>query len=426
MHQFTLHQGDCLDVMRSLADASIDAICTDPPYGIRFMGNAWDGDDIEAQVAKRRAFESHDPRAAENGGYKSIAAAAGTYDRSLTANQAFAEWTRFWAVEALRVLKPGGHLVSFASTRTYHRMVCGIEDAGFEIRDQIAWVFGTGMPKSHNLRGEHEGWGTALKPAFEPVVLARKPPVGTVAQNVQAFGTGALHIDACRVGTEAIASSGAVSTGWRATEGRTDRQVAKPSVSVGRWPANLAHDGSDEVVGHFPSEAGQQSIVRTRNGDKTRHVFGEFAGSPSPDFVPHDGKGSAARFFYCAKASRTDRNEGVGGSDTPAVQMNATMRDREDADWPARNGNHHPTVKPTDLMRWLCRLVTPPGGTVLDPFMGSGSTGKAAILEGFGFIGIEREAEYLAIARARIEHATLKADAANDNQRQRSLFDDAA
>ena len=175
---------------------------------------------------------------------------------------------------------------------------------------------------------------------------------------------------------------------------------------IGRWPANLIHDGSPEVLeafAQFGDDKGQAAHLATRNSDKTRNTFGEFAGSVDANFAPHDAPGSAARFFYCAKASRQDRNEGIGGSDTPAVGTAATMRDRETADWQERNGNHHPTVKPTDLMAYLCRLVTPPNGTVLDPFMGSGSTGKAAMREGFRFIGIDMTPEYVAIAEERIK-----------------------
>lgn len=418
----TVHHGDCLDVLRTMPDNSVDSIVTDPPYGLSFMGKRWDYDVPGVEI---------------------------------------------WA-ECLRVLKPGGHLLSFAGTRTHHRMAVRIEDAGFQIRDMVAWVYGSGFPKSldvskaidkvaprigqfdafarhfseklkesgktqkevaqlfpsktggitgcvwnwanganvptveqwkilkpllnlspdwlcliERIEAEREvvgtkdanllavapgqendrsrtslditapatdaakqweGWGTALKPSFEPITLARKPFAGTVAQNVLEHGTGALNIDGCRVeGRERT------EYGLRNSKRSLVSTYGVPSESAdfdstkGRWPANLIHDGSDEVVGLFP----------VSNGDT----------------------GSAARFFYCAKASKADR-----GAD-----------------------NRHPTVKPTDLMRYICRLITPPGGIVLDPFAGSGSTGKAAALEGFGFIGIEREAEYVEIARARIE-----------------------
>ncbi len=394
---FTLHLGDCVEVMRTLPDSSVDAIVTDPPYELGFMGKSWDASGIACNVGMWR--------------------------------------------EALRVLKPGGHLLAFSGSRTYHRMVVAIEDAGFEIRDQVMWVYGSGFPKSRNIAeqdmgGEEaarwEGWGTALKPAHEPICVARKPLVGTVAANVLQFGPGALNIDACRVhGDDAQggaytvkrlktgATLNATGGNWR-PEGN-DAAVFHGEMKPGRWPANIIHDGSEEVVALFPAEAGQQAALKTRNSDNMRNTFGDFAGTANAEFTPHDARGSAARFFYCAKASRKDRNEGVASSDAPAVANEATMRD-----WPARNGNYHPTVKPTDLMAYLARLVTPPGGLVLDPFMGSGSTGKACMREGFRFIGIDMTPEYVAIARARIEHelacVTAAAEAAAVPTPQLDLF----
>jgi site-specific DNA-methyltransferase (adenine-specific) len=426
---FTLHQGDCIEVLRAMPDNSADSIVTDPPYGIRFMGKAWDGADIEKRAADRRSWASADPTATAMGGHKSIAAEAGKYNMAPEAMRAFQEFSHEWAVEALRVLKPGGYLLSFASPRTYHRMVCGIEDAGFEIRDCIQWIFGSGFPKSHNLTGDREGWGTALKPAHEPIVLARKPLIGTVAANVLAHGTGALNIDGCRIQTAETLRSGAGGT-WDAMhqhEGRASEASAKRTyteqggtnfamkpgprggAAAGRWPANVMHDGSDAVLAIFPSEAGAQGPVHTRNGDKFRNTFGAFAGNVDESGSTFQGDtGSAARFFYCAKASKEDREEGLYGFALQEAGIkNESGRGFSEAD-PNRKimrANTHPTVKPTDLMAYLCRLVTPPGGTVLDPFMGSGSTGKAAVLEGFRFIGIDLSPEYVAIARARIEHA---------------------
>lgn len=397
MKPFTLHHGDCLEVMRAMPDASVDAIVTDPPYhlvankkddprraspdakqrGKGFMGQTWDGGDIAQRV-------------------------------------------ELWA-ECLRVLKPGGHLLAFSGTRTQHRMVCAIEDAGFEIRDQIGWAYGSGFPKSrniadHDLAGEEAnrwgGWGTALKPAWEPICVARKPLAGTVAANVLAFGTGAINIDACRVhGDDAQGGSYTVmrlkpgatlnETGgkWR-TEG-DDAEVFHGEMKPGRWPANIIHDGSPEVVALFPESNGSGAARTLKRGTREGEGWGmaDEAGE-----LRDAGTGSAARFFYCAKASRADRNEGLPSSDAPAVTTDATMRECETADWSARNGNHHPTVKPTDLMAYLVRLVTPPGGLVLDPFMGSGSTGKACMREGFRFAGIDMTADYVAIAAARIEH----------------------
>ena len=454
----TLHQGDCVEVMRAMNACSVDAIVTDPPYHLTtgkkggtgpasvnlgtpqgrarvttgFMGMDWDGGDI-----------AQDPA--------------------------------MWA-EALRVLKPGGYLLAFSGTRTQHRMVCAIEDAGFEVRDQIGWVYSSGFPKSHNLdnlRGSsicgcnHEktesdsrttegapggawpicggcgkpvlpnGLGTALKPAWEPICVARKPLIGTVAANVLEHGTGALNIDGCRIktgddlriGSGGIPCRNEVNTPRRPGEASADTTYSdaggtnfamKPGTrggnSAGRWPANLCHDGSDEVVALFPREAGAAAPVTVRNGDKFRSTYGAFAGNMDEGGSTfHADTGSAARFFYCAKASRDDRNDGCeamdqsqstgggGGIGDYLANVNSASGKFGSEKAPAKN--HHPTVKPTDLMRYLCRLVTPAGGVVLDPFMGSGSTGRAALLEGFRFIGIEREAQYMAIAQARIDSA---------------------
>ena len=394
-----IHHGDCLEILPTLPAESIDSIVTDPPYGLSFMGKNWDH------------------------GIPGVA---------------------FWS-EALRVSKPGAHLLAFGGTRTFHRLTCAIEDAGWEIRDCIMWVYGSGFPKSHDVSkaidreagaerevvginrdflrrnpvsnhkqdygdgygnpswkdGEAaaaitapatpaaqqwQGWGTALKPAWEPIIVARKPLVGTVAANVQTFGTGAVNVDGCRVGTGNTRRKNHGGTGnpeqWRTGNG--DDFIS--GSDSGRWPANLIHDGSDE---------------------------------------PCQLLGNAARFFYCAKASKSDRDKGckgleerdaVGGMKATGlcrkcgrqkVNTSGECKCAEPDFGPIQRQrtNHHPTVKPTDLMRYLCRLVTPPGGTVLDPFCGSGSTGKAATLEGFEFIGIEREAEYAEIARARIAHA---------------------
>ena len=322
----TIYHGDCRDLIDGL---EFDVIVTDPPYGLSFMNRHWDYD-----VPKVETWRA-----------------------------------------AFAILKPGGYLLAFSGTRTYHRMVCAIEDAGFEIRDQIQWIYGSGFPKSHN----GEWGGTALKPAHEPIVMARKPLIGTVEANWREHGTGALNIDGCRIdGVK----------GTPASPRRADQGAAYGNLSndpgtgsgwdphVGRWPANLMHDGSDEVLAAFPQAPGQLRSVGPEHGDKPSvNVYGDMGARPhSP---PRGDTGSAARFFYCAKASKADRGQ----------------------------GNVHPTVKPTDLMRYLCRLVTPAGGTVLDPFMGSGSTGRGAVLEGFKFIGIEQDPAYLEIARARIEEA---------------------
>lgn len=317
-----LHHGDCLQVLKTIEDCCIDAIVADPPYGLSFMGKKWDYDVPSVEI---------------------------------------------WA-ECLRVLKPGGHLLAFAGTRTQHRMAVKIEDAGFEIRDMIAWVYGSGFPKSHNLQGDWQGWGTALKPALEPITIARKPLIGAVAENVLEHGTGALNIDGCKVGNQVLPEV----TAGQAKIGTFKRGVMVTPRRTGRWPANLIHDDSEEVTEQFP--------VTNNN--------------------------SAARFFYCAKASKRDRDEGLEHLNLkgPGRTCYDPQYHEDGGKLPPRTGNFHPTVKPTDLMRYLCRLVTPPGGTVMDPFMGSGSTGKAAILEGFRFVGIEREEEYVKIAQARINN----------------------
>lgn len=365
-----LELGDCVEVMKTLGDASVDAVVTDPPYEIGFMAKGWDGTGIAYSVEMWR--------------------------------------------EVLRVLKPGGHVLAFGGTRTYHRMACAIEDAGFEIRDSIHWIYGSGFPKSLDVskaidkaagaersiiaewenrasfdengeggggfqRGtiqitapatdaakQWNGWGTALKPAHEPVVVARKPLVGTVAANVQAHGTGAMNIDACRVGT----------AGGTRRDGRADepndagwagmRGHGVEELDAGRWPPNI-------LLSHTP-DCGEACAENCSVTEMDRQ------------------SGGASRFFpvfrYQAKASRSER-----GTD-----------------------NKHPTVKPVAMMRWLVRLVTPPGGVVLEPFMGSGTTGVACVQENLSFVGIEREPQYFEICKARI------AAAQNKEPTQREMF----
>lgn len=386
-----LHEGDCLEVLRKMAEASVDAIVTDPPYGLRFMGKRWDYDVPSVEI---------------------------------------------WA-ECLRVLKPGGHLLAFAGTRTQHRMAVRIEDAGFEIRDMIAWVYGSGFPKSLNVSkaidkaagaerevvgtklgrpgyslSDHgrtrtvygdmhdpaaecaitahatteaqrwDGWGTALKPSLEPITVARKPLEGTVAENVLRWGTGGLNVDGCRVemGSEydpkkmqrQKKSEGSIVGAFGAASliGK-EIPTYKPG---GRWPANLIHDGSDEAVRLFPASksTGGRTVKRSGGGNVGSRKKSE--ASWTADDPGYGDEGSAARFFYCAKASRRERGK----------------------------ENTHPTVKPIALMRYLCRLVTPPGGLVLDPFAGTGTTGLAAREEGFRFVGIERDAETCGTARRRL------------------------
>lgn len=406
---YSLHLGDCLETLRGMPDNSVDSVVTDPPYGLSFMGKKWDYDVPSTEI---------------------------------------------WA-ECLRVLKPGGHLLAFAGTRTQHRMAVRIEDAGFEIRDMIAWVYGSGFPKSHNLQGEHEGWGTALKPALEPITVARKPFKTTVAANVLAFGTGALNIDACRVTPTGERLGGGDESGkaskpegwarpWMDDPDHVAAHNSKVSANVdkasqlGRWPANLIHDGSPEVITAFPDAPGQLAAASTSDTQRAgQNCYGmmkrgrgneasansENAGAVGFKMKPGARRldaGSAARFFYCAKTSRKDRNEGLTDPG-PQFAHGNTLRKVENTD---TAGNTHPTVKPTDLMAYLLRLVTPPGGTALDPFMGSGSTGKAAMREGFRFIGCELDEKYMAIAKARIEHECSLINAGTETQaeRQAELF----
>lgn len=360
MTEPVLIRGDCMEWLPRLPDGSVDACVTDPPYHL--------------SIAKRFGADNAAP-AKSNG-------ATGVYKRA-SAGFMGQQWDggdiafrpEVWA-EVLRVLKPGGHLVAFGGSRTYHRLACAVEDAGFEVRDQIMWLYGSGFPKSHNQKDEWAGWGTALKPAHEPIVLARKPFKTTVAKNLAEHGCGALNIDGCRVPVDPSADASQLRTMQRSVRTGNDgwgmSTVSGDSPPVvreeGRWPANACHDGSDEVM--------------------------ETLGDP-------------ARFFYCAKASKKDRDEGLenlpkqkAGVHSETSGQHITRRDPGYEVAP--RANHHPTVKPTALMQWLCRLVTPPGGVILDPFMGSGSTGKAATREGFGFIGIEQDEKYMAIAKARV------------------------
>lgn len=489
IHNANLYQDDCLNVLKELETSSIDSIVTDPPYGISFMAKKWDYD-VPSEAIWR---------------------------------------------ECLRVLKPGGHLLCFAGTRTHHRMAARIEDAGFEIRDMIAWVYGSGFPKSHNLQNDWQGWGTALKPALEPITMARKLLEGTVAENVLMHGVGAINIDKCRVEHVTVADGNLSlnphlrlqingGNGGNIISHEHDRRVMIPHIA-GRWPANLIHDGSEEVLAGFPvtgpspkqytkKKAGwltpgsehQESDLQSREygdtgsaarffqqckGDyneewqdqnltrssadtaeqssslqnllaatvqKAAAIWPNLAGILSSEqtaaFTPvtlNESKAisetvmqtmaSIASGFLqesqherrtpCGSLVRTAATQKPTGITTITTSLcrsdgsveaatfiitqtsldlggqvsrfnycaKASKQDRE-------NDNNHPTVKPTDLMRYLCRLVTPPNGLVLDPFMGSGSTGKAAMMEGFQFIGIEREAEYFDIACARIERAS--------------------
>lgn len=363
--------------MRGMADNAVDAVVTDPPYGFAFMGKKWDYNLPPVEL---------------------------------------------WE-QALRVLKPGGHLLAFGGARTYHRATCRIEDAGFEIRDCVMWVYGSGFPKSHNLQGEWKGFGTALKPAHEPIVLARRPLIGTVAENVQAWGCGALNVDGCRIPGEEDGSRnrppsrlGSPTSYAQDEWTRTAIVQRQDTTGLGRWPANLIHDGSEEVVGMFP--VSKDGVAGTRTGQNGVGNWGY--GAQGSEWGGYGSSGSAARFFYAAKASRSEREAGLDDLEAKhrrrddgqpyGMNTNTHRPDGSERKPVAASQNHHPTVKPQSLMRYLCRLITPPNGIILDPFFGSGSTGVAAIAEGFSIIGIEQEAEYVEIARRRCAHA-IGADA---------------
>lgn len=408
--------GDNRQILPTLADNSVDSIVTDPPYELGFMGKSWDSTGI-------------------------------AYDVEL------------WR-ECLRVLKPGGHLLAFGGSRTYHRLACAVEDAGFEIRDQIMWVYGSGFPKSLNIAkaldkqagvpikvgkafkvaGEYGGrdlrdpelqgadrdamrhqavtdeakrwvgWGTALKPAHEPIVVARKPLSGTVAANVLEWGVGGLNIDGCRVGTEGgtyNSREALPSVNGIYGDGLNGGKVLE--LNKGRWPANLIHDGSDEVLELFPETSAGARPAKA-NKPTGEHYEGGWGPISDGERVEFAG-GSAARFFYCAKTGKKERNAGLDHLPTKQTAPEYRPNDNGQNDLSSRRHgantprqNHHPTVKPIALMRYLVRLVTPPNGTILDPFTGSGTTGIAAILENNQFIGIEMTDEYAEIAQARIQH----------------------
>lgn len=402
----SLFHADCRDALRMLPDNCVDSVVTDPPYHltsiVKRFGKAGSA---PAQFGRDGAFAR---------------ASAGFMGKEWDGGD-IAFQPELWA-EVLRVLKPGGHIVAFGASRGYHRMACAIEDAGFEIRDSLMWVYGTGFPKSHDISkaidkaagaertevigkskrhgggvvgagtsyempdnkgadilapatpeaAQWQGWGTALKPAFEPIVLARKPlSEPTVAANVLRWGTGALNIDGCRVPTdETITATRNIALG--SASGAIYGKATTPGIyqqhTNGRWPANVCHDGSDEVIEAFPdvkARGNKGDSISNRNAN----VYGKYAAVDCGDSYNHEPAGtvgSAARFFYSAKASRHDRA-----------------------------GSKHPTVKPISLKQWLARLITPPGGVVLDPFAGSGTTGAACALEGFACVMIEREDEYV-------------------------------
>jgi len=432
-----LHLGDCLAVLATMDDASVDAVVCDPPYGLEFMGREWDTFKPSSARIRQRSERDAKPGAAHNSSTSLVARNA---PEGYVAGSPFQRWCEAWATGCLRVLKPGGWMLTFGGTRTWHRLACGIEDAGFEIRDSVAdltgmdgpglmWLYAQGFPKSLDVskaidkhlgatrpvvghweapgRGKRspeqeygltadsgdvttsataaaaEGWGTALKPAWEPIVVARKALAGTVAQNVLAHGTGALNIDGCRVATgDDMHRTRNTALGVMNDDGWQPKRQESDGHDAGRWPPNVALglDAAEELDRQSGTLTSGANPTR-RGSDKFRDAYGEFAGQE--ECTPRRGvdSGGASRFFpvfrYEAKAPASER---------PRLP----------------DGTAHPTVKPVDLMAWLVRLVTPPGGLVLDPFAGSGTTAEACVVEGFRCVLIEKHPKHAGLIKARM------------------------
>ncbi len=440
LSDITLRYGDCIEVMSGMDKNSIDAIVCDPPYGLEFMGKDWDkiggggsGRTVGVEHAPTLEARNDSPQHRSNVRQPSVLMrcercrgnSSGVWNRCKCdtpdfrsrsdVGRAMQDWHEAWATEALRVLKPGGHLLAFGGTRTYHRLTCAIEDAGFEIRDCLAWMYGSGFPKSLDVSkaidkaagaereetgreprkgrqsgilgkevdievvrslpatpeaAQWSGWGTALKPAFEPIVLARKPLIGTVAKNVLAHGTGGLNVDGCRIeGTQPHHYEAGRPSGENSFVGRGN--VGTPAPFAGRWPANVL---LDEQAAEMLDE--QSGVLHSQSPEtrQSRSAVTGVTGMGTGRSVEYGDSGGASRFFYCAKASRKER-----GPD-----------------------NTHPTVKPLALMKYLITLVTPPDGTILDPFLGSGTTLVAAKSLGFSAIGIDNNLDYIKIANTRL------------------------
>jgi len=488
-----LRLGDCLEVLKTIPDNSIDAVITDPPYGLGFMNKEWDSPEKLRALTQRESDRSAERKAegkSPTDAPFSKSVPPGLAIKGAKEGKWFQEWCELWAIECLRILKPGGHILSFSAPRTYHRMATAFEDAGFEIRDQLMWVFGSGFPKSHNIgkaiqkqsgdvkvigtkqgagttgksyisnneeyvdgekgvfkkeyddieiTNDWEGWGTALKPAHEPIVMARKPlSEKSIAENVLKHGTGGINIDGSRI---KIGQGDKTSAGHRTCNIFETEKISGGNGSPdyethegGRFPANIIFD--EEAGQLLDEQSGVSKSVKGRN-DLGSSTYGGNSLLKSKTTMNNtdrgfNDKGGASRFFYCPKAAKSDRNEGLDEfEDKVKSKILPNRKCLICYEWEnkgAGNGidyckcdepsyedltiktikNHHPTVKPTDLMRYLINLITPPNGTILDPFMGSGSTGKAAVRCGVNFIGIEKEQEYMDIASARIEHEKNK------------------
>jgi len=460
-----LVNGDCLEEIQKLVDngVQVDSIVTDPPYHL-------------TSIVERFGKEGSAPAKDKDGAFQRQS--KGFMGKEWDGGDiAFRKET--WEL-FMKVLKPGGHLLAFSGSRTYHRMAVAIEDAGFSIRDQIMWLYGSGFPKSHNIgkgvdkklgnnrevvgtieRGsvkdaiakgvgytadpanknnkavfgygtetvtkgnsEWEGWGTALKPAHEPIVLARKPlSENSIVANVLKHRTGGLHIDECRIeyadenDRSGWHKTGGGGKGYMDTDTFKIREISPEEIqertSKGRFPANVMHDGSEEVLKVFPStskSAGGGGVKTTG-----KNVYGKYNGREYDKTIGYGDEGSVARYFYCPKTSKSERDRGLDSFETKKEGMSNGAQSHGEGYGKKEDiglnkiiakKNNHPTVKPIKLMKYLCKLVTPKGGTVLDPFMGSGSTGIAAKDEGFEFIGIEKEKEYFEIAEQRISVAS--------------------
>lgn len=362
--------GKCETLMAEMEPGTVDAIVTDPPYAL--TANKKGGTGIASGNPSTPYGRARISTGNGAGGFMGK-----RWDDKIPGPE-------IWS-EALRVAKPGAHLVAFGGTRTFHRLICAIEDGGWEIRDCLLWMYGQGFPKSRNLEGEHEGWGTGLKPGWEPICLARKSLEGTVEQNMRKYGIGALNIATSRI--EANGRPLRLGLG-EDTDGKNTYGSGGPGggsraigeTDVGRWPANvvldeesaMALDAQTDILSSGMMRAGSQ---RSSGGG----YHGNFSGEATAKDTYGDC-GGASRFFYCAKASQAERNGGV-------------------------EKNSHPTVKPVSLMRWLVKLVTPPGGLVLDPFAGSFTTGIACVLENYRFVGFDESEDYCAIGRGRLAHA---------------------
>ena len=400
-----LLNGDCIKQMQKLIDdgVQVDSVVTDPPYHL-------------TSIVKRFGKEGSAP-AQEGTDGAFVRASSGFMGKEWDGGDiAFRPET--WEL-ALKLLKPGGHILAFSASRNYHRMAVAIEDAGFEIRDQMMWLYGSGFPKSLNIG---DGWGTALKPAHEPIVMARKFIEGTNKQNKEKYGTGGLNIDGCRIEGEGNTERKITNRKTRSEDGvwtdgnsgmKAEGSQFADADPKGRFPSNVMHDGSEVVKDIFPTTSKSAGGGGTKTISKNKTVFtGGWGNKEYDETIGYGDESSAARYFYCPKTSKAEKNKGLDSFETKKSGMSGGAQSKGEGydkgqgiglNRVIERKNTHPTVKPIELMKYLCRMVTPKGGTVLDPFMGSGSTGCAAKDEGFNFIGIEKEKEYFDIADARIK-----------------------